>query len=33
MIERNAGVPPERRIKFRSGIHFGVTSSRRPTAT
>ena len=23
MIERNAGVPPERRIEFRIGIHLG----------
>jgi adenylate cyclase len=23
MIERNAGVPPERRIEFRMGIHLG----------
>jgi class 3 adenylate cyclase len=23
MIERNAGVPPERRIEFRVGIHLG----------
>ena len=23
MIERNAGLPPERRIEFRVGIHFG----------
>src|SRR5213080_5247951 len=23
MIERNAGVPPERRIEFRIGIHVG----------
>jgi adenylate/guanylate cyclase family protein len=24
MVERNAGVPPERRIEFRVGIHLGV---------
>ena len=23
MVERNAGVPPERRIEFRVGIHLG----------
>ena len=23
MVERNAGVPPERRIEFRTGIHLG----------
>src|SRR5437868_13446767 len=23
MVERNAGVPPERRIEFRIGIHLG----------
>ena len=23
MVERNAGVPPERRIEFRIGIHVG----------
>jgi class 3 adenylate cyclase len=23
MIERNAGLPPERRIEFRIGIHLG----------
>ena len=23
MVERNAGLPPERRIDFRVGIHFG----------
>jgi adenylate cyclase len=23
MIERNAGLPPERRIEFRVGIHLG----------
>jgi adenylate cyclase len=23
MVERNAGVPPERRIEFRVGIHVG----------
>src|SRR5215472_12354768 len=23
MVERNAGVPPERRIEFRMGIHLG----------
>jgi adenylate cyclase len=23
MIERNAGLPPERRIQFRVGIHLG----------
>jgi class 3 adenylate cyclase len=23
MVERNAGLPPERRIEFRVGIHFG----------
>ena len=23
MVERNAGLPPERRIEFRIGIHLG----------
>ena len=23
MVERNAGLPPERRIEFRVGIHLG----------
>jgi class 3 adenylate cyclase len=23
MVERNAGVPPERRIEFRMGVHLG----------
>ena len=23
MVERNAGLPPERRIEFRVGMHFG----------
>jgi hypothetical protein len=23
MVERNAGLPPERRIEFRLGIHLG----------
>jgi adenylate cyclase len=23
MVERNAGVPPDRRIEFRIGIHLG----------
>jgi adenylate cyclase len=23
MIERNAGVPPEKRIEFRVGVHLG----------
>jgi adenylate cyclase len=32
LIERNAGVPPERRIEFRVGIPW-ATSSRRATAT
>src|ERR1700685_4017368 len=31
LIERNAGLPPERRIEFRVGIQWG-TSSRRATA-
>jgi adenylate cyclase len=26
MLERNAGLPPERRIEFRIGIHFGGRS-------
>ena len=26
MVERNAGVPPERRIEFRIGIHLGRCS-------
>jgi hypothetical protein len=26
MVERNAGLPPERRIEFRVGIHLGATS-------
>jgi adenylate cyclase len=30
MIERNAGVPPDKRIEFRIGIHL-ATSSRRAT--
>ena len=32
MAERNAGLPPERRIEFRVGIHLGdvVEESRRP---
>ena len=32
MIERNAGVPEDRRIEFRVGVIW-VTSSRRATAT
>ncbi len=32
MVERNAGVPEDRRIEFRVGIHL-ATWSRRPTAT
>ena len=32
MIERNAGVPEDRRIQFRVGVH-SATSSRRATAT
>jgi len=32
MIERNAGVPDDRRIVLRIGIHL-ATLSRRPTAT
>jgi len=33
LIERNAGLPPERRIEFRVGIHsIWAMSSRRPTA-
>ena len=31
MIERNAGLSPERRIEFRVGIH-SATSSKRATA-
>ena len=31
MIERNAGVPPEKRIEFRVGV-ISAMSSRRPTA-
>jgi adenylate cyclase len=31
MVERNAGLPPERRIEFRVGIHS--MSSRKATAT
>jgi adenylate cyclase len=31
MVGRNAGLPPERRIEFRVGIHL-PTSSRSPTA-
>jgi hypothetical protein len=23
MVERNSGLPPERRIEFRVGMHFG----------
>ena len=26
MVERNAGLPPERRIKFRVGIHLGAST-------
>ena len=29
MVERNAGLPPERRIEFRVGIHVGARDSRR----
>jgi adenylate cyclase len=32
MVERNAGLPPERRIEFRVGIHLGDVL-RRATAT
>jgi adenylate cyclase len=31
LVERNAGVPPERRIEFRVGVHLGG-STRRPLA-
>jgi class 3 adenylate cyclase len=33
MVERNAGVPPERRIEFRVGIHLGDVVFERVTAT
>ena len=32
MVERNAGVAPDKRIEFRIGIHLGDVS-RRATAT
>src|ERR1700745_1686602 len=32
MVERNAGLPPERRIEFRVGVHIGDVV-RRATAT
>src|SRR5271165_5902745 len=32
LIERNAGLPSDRRIEFRVGVHL-ATSSRNPTAT
>jgi adenylate cyclase len=30
MVERNAGLPPERRIEFRVGVHLGDVERRRP---
>jgi class 3 adenylate cyclase len=32
MVERNAGLPPDRHIQFRIGVHLAM-SSRRPTGT
>jgi class 3 adenylate cyclase len=29
MVERNVGIPPERRIEFRIGIHLGDVISQR----
>ena len=33
LIERNAGLPPERRIEFRVGIHLGDVVSARTTVS